>query len=329
MNKKDLKIVFFGTPEFAVASLEALVSGGYNVAAVVTMPDKASGRGLHLTMSPVKQYALEHNIPVLQPEKLKDESFVGQLRGIGAQLFIVIAFRMLPEVVWTMPEMGTFNLHGSLLPKYRGAAPINRAIMNGEKYTGVTTFMLKHEIDTGDVLAQERIEVGADENVGSVYDRLMAIGARLTVETVDHLLVGDLKAVPQSELMDGEPCPAPKIFKEDCRIDWSRDVLSIHNHVRGLSPYPAAWTEMTLGDKSSSTTVSVKVLATRVPADAVGSEPMEPGTLAIIGKKAFAACGRGFVELVEVQPAGKRPMAAIDYLRGLRIGENGRKPRFI
>ena len=326
MTKKDLKIVFFGTPEFAVESLAALVEGGYNVAAVVTMPDKASGRGMHLSMSAVKQYAVGHGLPVLQPEKLKAPEFIDALRAIDAQLFIVIAFRMLPEVVWAMPELGAFNLHGSLLPKYRGAAPINRAIMNGETRTGVTTFLLRHEIDTGDVLAQESIEIGPDENVGSVYDRLMKIGARLTVETVDSMIAGTLRPVPQSELADGVPCPAPKIFKEDCRIDWHKDARTVHNHVRGLSPYPAAWTTMTHGDDSSPA-VNVKVLATRPAPDAGLS--LLPGELTIAGKKAYVGCGDEAIELLEVQPAGKRAMAAVDYLRGLRPDEKGRLPHLV
>jgi len=326
MTKKDLKIVFFGTPEFAVASLAALVDGGYNVAAVVTMPDKASGRGMHMTMSAVKKYAVGHGLQVLQPEKLKAPEFIDALRAIDAQLFIVIAFRMLPEVVWAMPELGTFNLHGSLLPKYRGAAPINRAIMNGETKIGVTTFLLKHEIDTGDVLAQECIEIGPDENVGSVYDRLMTVGARLTTETVDSMIAGTLRPVPQSELADGEPCPAPKIFKEDCRINWSDDAQAVHNHVRGLSPYPAAWTTITLGDNAPQT-MNVKVLATRLAPEA--GIQLLPGELTIAGKKAYAGCGDCAIELIEVQPAGKRAMAAVDYLRGVRPDGSGSRPHFV
>ena len=200
MTKDQLRIVFFGTPEFAVESLDALVTKGFNVVGVVTMPDKAAGRGQKLSQSAVKKYALAHGLSVLQPEKLKDEAFVAQLRALAADLFIVIAFRMLPEVVWAMPPLGTFNLHGSLLPRYRGAAPINRAVMNGDTETGVTTFFLKHEIDTGDVISRERIEVGPDEDAGSVHDRLMALGAALTVDTVEHIIAGDLSPIPQDEL---------------------------------------------------------------------------------------------------------------------------------
>lgn len=324
MNKQDLKIVFFGTPEFAVESLDALVSNGFNVAAVVTMPDKPAGRGNKLSMSAVKKYALEKHLPLLQPERLKDEGFVSALKEIGADLFIVIAFRMLPEVVWSMPPLGTFNLHGSLLPKYRGAAPINRAIMAGEKETGVTTFFLKHEIDTGDIISREAIEVGPDEDAGSVHDRLMAIGARLTLKTVNDILEGNLHTTPQDELLKGtEPTPAPKIFKEDCRIDWNRTTSRIHNHVRGLSPYPAAWSELTLGGVDGTYESTVKVIKT---ADIEPVAGLLPGELALINGHALAGTGDGAIELLTVQPAGKRPMNAADFLRGLRIGENGRKP---
>ncbi len=325
MKKEDLKIVFFGTPEFAVASLDALVRGGYNVAAVVTMPDKAAGRGQHMAYSAVKKYALDNALPILQPVKLKEETFVEELRAINADLFIVIAFRMLPEVVWSMPSMGTFNLHGSLLPRYRGAAPLNRAVMNGDSITGVTTFMLKKEIDTGDILCQESIEIGPDENVGSVHDRLMRIGARLTSETVDKLIAGTLTPVPQDMLVkDIELTPAPKIFKEDCKIDWTKSAQEIHNHVRGLSPYPAAWTSLKLGNEDVVTTV--KVLETG--RDSIHAN-LRPGEFTLIDKKAFAGCGDGeTIELLKVQPAGKRPMNAADYLRGLRIGDNTIIPRF-
>ncbi len=326
MTKEELKIVFFGTPDFAVASLDALVSGGFNVVAVVTMPDKASGRGQKVNFSAVKKYALEHNLPVLQPERLKADDFVSELRAIGADLFIVIAFRMLPEIVWSMPPMGTFNLHGSLLPQYRGAAPINRAVMNGETTTGVTTFLLKKEIDTGDILCREAIEIGEDENVGSVHDRLMEIGARLTVQTVDALVAGTLTPLPQDDILKGaEPTPAPKIFKDDCHIDWHRPAAEIHNHIRGLSPYPAAWTTLMLDAEEAGTLV--KILATR---KSPAAEALAPGELHLAGKKAFVGCGCGEVlELLEVQPAGKRPMSAPDYLRGMRIGDNGRKPVFV
>ena len=318
-----MKIVFFGTPEFAVTSLDALIREGFDVAAVVTMPDKPAGRGKHLSQSAVKKYAVEHNLPVLQPEKLKDPEFVDALKAIGADLFIVIAFRMMPEIVWSMPPLGTFNLHASLLPLYRGAAPINRAVMNGDSRTGVTTFMLKHEIDTGDILQQESIEIGPDENVGSVHNRLMELGAALTVDTVRHLEAGDLQPIPQDKISHATPTAAPKIFKEDCRINWQSPSATIHNHVRGLSPYPAAWSELWLHPESATPDSIVKIMQTRLT-DV--SADLAPGQLAIIGKKAFAGTGDGIIELIQVQPAGKRPMNASDFLRGLRIGQDGRNP---
>lgn len=314
MKKEDLKIVFLGTPDFAVASLDRLVQGGYNVAAVVTMPDKRAGRGHALFQSPVKQYAVAHDLPVLQPEKLKDEAFVNALREIDADLFIVIAFRMLPEVVWRMPRLGTFNLHASLLPRYRGAAPINHAVMNGDTETGVTTFFLKHEIDTGDILRQERITIGPDENVGSVHDRLMELGADLTIDTVDHILKGDLTPMPQDELArDIAPCAAPKIFKDTCRIDWSRTARQVHNFVRGLSPYPAAWSEL----RSETTApVEVKIFETRVVSeDVLGT----PGQVLVDGDRMLVQCGEGRVEIVSLRPAGKKQMDADAYLRGARL----------
>ncbi|MCM1067008.1 MAG: methionyl-tRNA formyltransferase [Muribaculaceae bacterium] len=314
MTKNDLRIVFFGTPDFAVESLDALVKNGFNVAAVVTMPDKAAGRGQKVQFSAVKKYALEHGLPLLQPAKLKDPEFVDALRAIGADLFIVIAFRMLPEVVWGMPPLGTFNLHGSLLPLYRGAAPINRAIMNGDSTTGVTTFFLRHEIDTGDIIDRVSIEVGPDEDAGSVHDRLMAIGAKLTVDTVEHIIAGDLHTTPQSELCQGiEPTPAPKIFKDDCLIDWTLSAQRIHNHVRGLAPYPAAWSRLRIEGQPEST---IKILRTaRTDAAVEGT----PGQLVASGKKVYAVCGQGeALELVSVQPAGRKAMPAPDFLRGLR-----------
>lgn len=310
MENRKLKIVFFGTPEFAVASLDALRAAGHDIAAVVTMPDKTGGRGKHIIISDVKKYALEHGLPLLQPEKLKDEAFVEALRAIGADLFVVIAFRMLPQVVWDMPPMGTVNLHGSLLPRYRGAAPINRAVMAGDSRTGVSTFLLKHEIDTGDVLMRRSIEVGPDENAGSVHDRLMFLGAQTITDTVTALADGTASPVPQSEL-DAEPCPAPKIFREDCRIDWNTPSAKIHNHVRGLAPYPAAWSEFTHGSKTD----SIKILATRRG----DYGRLAPGTVAAAGNRVTAGTADGAIEIVDVQPAGKKVMAAADWYRGLHI----------
>lgn len=320
---KSPKIVFFGTPEFAVASLDALIKSGADVAAVVTMPDKVGGRGHKVIHSAVKQYAVAHNLPLLQPEKLKAPEFVDALRAIGADLFIVIAFRMLPEIVWQMPPLGTFNLHGSLLPKYRGAAPINRAIMNGETQTGVTTFFLKHEIDTGDVIDRRAIEIGPDEDLGSVYDRLMAIGAELVVSTVESIAAGGIEAVPQQAMDDGEPTPAPKIFKEDCHIDWNTAPSTIHNLVRSLCPVPGAWTELILFD---GTPLQVKIMKT---ARTDTTLPLHPGTFTLEGSKVLAACGDGkAIELVTVQAAGKKAMPAADFVRGLRPDHLGRLPAF-
>lgn len=323
MDYKDIKIVFFGTPEFAVASLDTLVEAGCNIAAVVTMPDKTGGRGNKIIQSDVKLAALRHGQPLLQPEKLKNEEFLEQLRTINADLFIVIAFRMLPREVWEMPRLGTFNLHGSLLPQYRGAAPINRAIMNGETRTGVTTFFLKHEIDTGDIIGRRSIEIGPDENFESVYNRLMKIGAEMTLQTVADIAQGNLRPIPQDELLGNcQPTPAPKIFKDDCRIDWNSNASSIHNHVRGLSPLPGAWCDFSLGGKDVTT---IKILQTGL--NATTDMNLAPGQLAMDGKKVFAGTADKPIELVTVQAAGKRPMPAPDWFRGLRAGENGRSPR--
>lgn len=303
-----MKIVFFGTPEFAVESLRALVDNGYDVAAVVTMPDKIGGRGHRIIESDVKKYAVEKGLPVLQPEKLRDPEFIATLKDINADLFIVIAFRMIPEVVWGMPRLGTFNLHGSLLPKYRGAAPINRAIMNGERETGVTTFFLNHEIDMGDIIDSRSIQIGENENVGSVYDRLMHLGADMVIETVKNIENGTLQSKPQPE---GEFIPAPKIFKEDCRIDWHRSARDVHNHVRGLSPYPAAFSTMTdASDKQH----DIKIFETRIAPDV--ETLLNPGQVLIDGKRLFAGTSDGIVEILEVQPSGKKRMPASAFLLG-------------
>ena len=292
---KKLRIVFLGTPEFAVPSLDAIIEAGHEVAAVVTATDKPAGRGHKMIPSAVKQYAVEHGIPVLQPAKLRDPEFLDALRGHGADVLVVIAYRTLHEDGWVMPPMGTFNLHASLLPRYRGAAPINRAVMNGDAETGVTTFLLKHEIDTGDILRQESISIAPDENVGSVHDRLMALGARVTVDTLADLAAGTAVPRPQP---DGQASAAPKIFREDCEIDLSKSRESVRNHVRGLSPYPAA--RITLHG------VEMKVL------EAVVAATRLQGRL-------YVECADGALELTRVQPAGKRPMSGTDFLRGLRI----------
>lgn len=309
MEKKDLKIVFFGTPEFAVTSLDALVKEDFNVAAVVTMPDKPAGRGKKIQMSDVKKYALEHDLPVLQPEKLKSQEFVDALRNINADLFIVIAFRMLPEVVWSMPRLGTFNLHASLLPKYRGAAPINHAVMNGETETGITTFFLRHEIDTGDIITRRKIEIGENENAGEVHDRLMTLGAEAVVDTVNSIIKGSLTTRPQP---DGEFIAAPKIFKGTCRIDWNRSSKALHDFIRGLAPYPAAWTRMI---EKTGKPSDVKIFSTsirNIPEDLI----LSPGEAVVKGKHLYAGTAEGAIEILSLQPAGKRPMPADAFILG-------------
>lgn len=308
-----MKIVFFGTPEFAVASLSRLLEDGADVAAVVTMPDKIAGRGHKMIQSDVKRFAVEKGLPVLQPEKLKNPEFIDQLRNIGADLFIVIAFRMLPEVVWSMPPLGTFNLHASLLPKYRGAAPINWAVINGEKETGVTTFFLKHEIDTGDIIEQQSVEINPSDNVGDVHDRLMALGAEMVSHTVKEIESGNVKPIPQPE---GDFTPAPKIFKDTCRIDWTDSALKIHNLIRGLSPYPAAWTTMK-EERNPDTLCDVKVFETNSAADYNG-ESLQPGEVAMIKDHLFIGTGDKPLEILSLQPAGKKRMEAAAFLRGYR-----------
>lgn len=308
-----MKIVFFGTPEFAVASLDALVKGGHDIAAVVTATDKPAGRGHKLLHSAVKKYALEADIPVLQPEKLRDATFVEALQEINADLFVVIAFRMLPEVVWSMPRYGTFNLHASLLPRYRGAAPINWAVINGDNVTGVTTFFINRDIDTGDVIAQESIDITDDDNAGTVHDRLMEIGARLTLDTVNSIENGTLSRIPQEQLIaqGEEPTPAPKIFKDTCRIDWKKPASEIHNLVRGLAPYPAAWTELMLTPDGDP--VNMKVTLT-----AITNRTINPGEVKIENGRLYVGTATNAIELLQIQPSGKRSMPTADYLRGLR-----------
>lgn len=308
MEKKDLKIVFFGTPEFAVESLDALIESGFNVAAVVTMPDKAAGRGHKLYQSDVKRYAVENGLPVLQPEKLKSNDFLESLQEIGADLFIVIAFRMLPREVWQMPRLGTFNLHASLLPKYRGAAPINRAVMNGDTETGVTTFFLKHEIDTGDMIMQRKVDICPEDNVGDVHDKLMHLGAEMVVETVNAIINGTLTTTPQPE---GEFTPAPKIFKEDCRIDWNRSSESIHNQVRGLSPYPGAWTVIV---EENGRPLECKIFETKLTDKERGEQTS--GMISKEDKRMTVSTADGMLEIISLQPAGKKRMDAAAFLLG-------------
>ncbi|ERI88917.1 methionyl-tRNA formyltransferase [Bacteroides pyogenes F0041] len=315
MQKKDLRIVYMGTPDFAVESLRQLVEGGYNVAGVITMPDKPAGRGHKIQYSPVKQYALSQNLPLLQPQNLKDESFIQSLRDWKADLQIVVAFRMLPEVVWNMPRLGTFNLHASLLPQYRGAAPINWAVINGDTETGITTFFLKHEIDTGEVIRQQRVPIADTDNVEVVHDKLMMLGGKLVVETVDDILNDRVKPMPQEEMaVAGELRPAPKIFKETCRIDWNRPVKKIYDFVRGLSPYPGAWTELISPEGE---TVVLKIFESEKNVEEHG---LLPGTIVTDGKKTIKiAVPDGFLSILSLQLPGKKRLKTDELLRGFRL----------
>ena len=311
MSGKELRIVFMGTPEFAVASLKKLVDNGYNVVGVVTVQDKPAGRGQKLQQSAVKQYAFENGLKVLQPEKLKDENFIAELRELKADLQVIVAFRMLPEIVWNMPRLGTFNLHGSLLPHYRGAAPLNWAVINGDRETGVTTFLLKHEIDTGNILFQEKIEIGDKETVGEIHDKLMGVGSALVLKTVDALSDGSANPIPQNELpFDPEKVNAPKIFKEDCKIDWSADGAKIHNLIRGLSPYPSAWTGLLANDQ----TISMKIFRSTFEQN---DQTPKLGTI-ISDQKHYLkiACANGFINITDLQLAGKKRMSVEEFLRG-------------
>ena len=314
-TKESLRIVFFGTPDFAVESLDRLVKGGYNIVGVVTMPDKPAGRGHKMYQSPVKEYAVAHDLKLMQPVSLKEPDFIEELRGLSADLQVVIAFRMMPEVVWNMPPLGTFNLHASLLPKYRGAAPINWAVMNGDTETGVTTFFLKHEIDTGDIIQQERIEISKTDNVGVVHDKLMILGAGMVLETVDAIIAGTVKPIPQEQLLnqDEEATPAPKIFKETCKIDFTRSALEVYNHIRGLAPYPAAWTE--ISDSTGGVNV-VKIYETELPCDKIVGDP---GTVVVTKDRLFFACVDGSIEVKSLQLAGKKRMTTAEFLRGFKI----------
>ena len=316
MDKQSIRIVYMGTPDFAVESLRALVEGGYNVVAVVTMPDKPAGRGHQLQYSAVKQYALSVGLPLLQPERLKDESFLQELRSYSADLQIVVAFRMLPEVVWNMPRLGTFNLHASLLPQYRGAAPINWAVMNGDTETGATTFMLQHEIDTGNIILQERISIADDENVGSVHDRLMMMGANLVTRTVDTIIDAEnqgvaLPTIPQNN--DIELRQAPKIFKDTCAIDFSRPAQQVYNHIRGLSPYPAAW----INQMPATHPLAELLKGAKVYKAAVTQLSEQKGHIIV-------PCADGYIDILELQLPGKKRMDASALLNGLKNSLNSK-----
>ena len=313
--EKNIKIAYFGTPEFAASQLEAILQAGYEVAVVVTMPDKPAGRGRQIQYSDVKKTALEHGLPLLQPEKLKDPLFLEQLASYQANLFVVVAFRMLPAVVWQMPELGTFNLHASLLPQYRGAAPINFAIINGETQTGLTTFFLNEEIDMGAVIMREKVGIRPDETAGELHDELMMLGNKLVVETIKKVEQGTVDPLPQEQLAEGQALkPAPKISKEFCNIDWDQDRLTIYNHIRGLSPYPAAHTQLIseMGER-----IEMKVFSSEMEA----CHPDMPVGSVVTDNKKFLkiAIKDGFIHLTQVQQAGKKAMPIADFLRGTRL----------
>ena len=312
----SMRIVFMGTPEFAVAGLDNLIKNNYNVVAVVTVPDKPAGRGQQIQQSAIKKYALENNLKLLQPEKLKDENFIEELKNLKADLQFVVAFRMLPEVVWTMPKMGTYNLHASLLPKYRGAAPINWAIINGEKESGVTTFKLKHEIDTGNILFQEKIKIDNETTAGELHDKLMRLGADLILKTSEVIQKSfetgeELKFLQQQESL---VCHAPKIFKEDCLIDWSLPAIKINNLIKGLSPYPTAYSHLKNGEDAAQ---SVKIFNSKFEL----CTPNHPNGSLLTDNKTFLKvyCEDGLIEITEIQLQGKKRIAIGEFLRGFSI----------
>ena len=315
MNPKDTRIVFMGTPTFAVASLDALVKAGFSIVSVVTAPDKPAGRGLQLQQSAVKKYAVENKLPVLQPTKLKDPAFIEALKVLDAQLFVVVAFRMLPEVVWDMPPMGTINVHGSLLPSYRGAAPINWAVINGEKETGVTTFKLKAAIDTGNILLQDKLPITDEDTAGSVHDTMMVLGANLLVTTLTGLVNNTLVEKDQETIIDNDPTllkHAPKIFTETCTINWTEDATSIYNLIRGLSPFPGALTKL-----------DDKILKIFESAKEINNHTNKIGSISTDSKTYLKfACADGYVHVLDLQLEGKKRMKVADFLRGYKISES-------
>ncbi len=321
MKKEDLRIVFMGTPEFAVETLQALVENDYHVVAVVTQPDKPVGRHqTEMQPSAVKQYAVQHGLPVLQPEKMKDPAFLEQLRSYRANLQVVVAFRMLPEVVWAMPQYGTFNVHAALLPQYRGAAPINWAVINGETQTGVTTFFLDHDIDTGRIILKKTFDIPDDADVEYVYDGLMHLGAQLCIETLQAIVDADghPETVEQDTALDGAAIkPAPKIFKETCEINWTKSAKQVYDFVRGLNPYPGAWTTLVAPDGKETV---LKIYKTRK----TGKQGQGSGTFCVDGKTLCVSAADQLLELVEVQLAGKKRMAARDFLNGMKQIEDYR-----
>lgn len=312
---EKIRIAYFGTPEFAASQLEAIIGAGYEVAVVVTMPDKPAGRGRKIQYSDVKMTAMEHNLPLLQPEKLKDPDFLEQLASYQANLFIVVAFRMLPAVVWQMPALGTFNLHASLLPQYRGAAPINFAIINGETETGLTTFFLNEEIDKGAVIMREKVSIRPDETAGELHDELMLLGNKVVVETIKKIESGQVTALAQEELIEGQALkPAPKITKEFCNIDWNQDCQTVYNHIRGLSPYPAAHTQLV---SENGEAIDLKVFSSEIERSQHG---LPIGSVVTDNKKHLKiALSDGYICLTNIQQSGKKSMPIDDFLRGTQL----------
>ncbi len=315
MTKEELRIVYMGTADFALEPLRRLVEKGYNVVAVVTGADKPAGRGMKLRENKIKQYAKSVNLPVLQPLKLKDEAFVSELKSYKPDLGIVVAFRMLPEVVWQMPKFGTINLHGSLLPRYRGAAPIHWAVINGDEETGVSCFLLKHELDTGDVLSQAKTPIAPTETTGEVYERLMWLGTDLLEETVAKLIEGELYAEEQ-DAMSQEPSHAPKLTRENTCLDWTKPAKELVNFVRGLNPFPSAWAELEI--EGLGNTVYKIHKAEAIERSELSERKV--GEVVLTGRKTLdVVCGEGYLRILEIQPAGKRAMAIADFLNGLRL----------
>lgn len=310
-----MRIVFLGTPDFAVASLKALVENDFDVVGVVTMPDKKSGRGMKVQQSAVKKYALDQGLYILQPENLKDEAFQLKLKELNPDLQVIVAFRMLPASVWQLPKFGTFNLHGSLLPNYRGAAPINWAVINGEKETGVTTFFLEHEIDTGEIIDFTKVEIGSNETAGELHDKLMNIGADLVVKTTRKISNGSVSTQKQDDLLQGQkPKLAYKIFKDTCRINWEEKSKEVHNHIRGLSPYPAAFSNLKFPDGKE---ISVKIFKAEK-----SDEKLSPGAIKTDGKRLFfIGCGEGSIQVHELQLAGKKRMPVQNFLQGINLDD--------
>ncbi|PLX22513.1 MAG: methionyl-tRNA formyltransferase [Marinilabiliales bacterium] len=314
MDKNNLRIVYMGTPDFAVEPLKKLVENNYNIVGVITNPDKPAGRGQKIKESAVKKYAQSQNLKIIQPLKFRDEVFLNELKQLDADLQIVVAFKMLPEVVWSMPPFGTFNLHASLLPQYRGAAPINWALINGDSKTGVTTFFLQQDIDTGNILFQEEVQIDKNDNAGSLHDKLMFSGADLVVKTVNAIVENNYKQINQKQLIQSgvEIKHAPKLFKKDCKIDWNKDIDTIHNLIRGLSPYPASWTEV----HKENETIQLKIFETKKE---ITSHNLTLGTIVSDEKTHLkVAVKGGFIQIIELQQAGKRKLNISEYLRGFQ-----------